>query len=122
MLFWNKTFALTVRALRLDARRQQSHVYRFGFCFLILTNLVAVQQAGIAGAPGRQLFEWIIYTNAVLATIAVPLLFGSAITEEKEERTLAMLRIADVSPLAILMGKFLPRLVVLLLVLAPVAR
>lgn len=117
MLFWNKTFALTVRALRLDARRQQSHGYRFGFCFLILTNLVAVQQAGIAGAPGRQLFEWIIYTNAVLATIAVPLLFGSAITEEKEERTLAMLRIADVSPLAILMGKFLPRLVVLLLVL-----
>ena len=91
---------------------------RFGLAAAVILNLIWNQQMPWArSAPGLALFQWIIYANAVLTTFAGPLLFANAITEEKEERTLALLRVADVGPLTILTGKALPRLAALMLVL-----
>lgn len=113
---YQKTFALTVRALRVDSRNLTPHLLRAGLALFILMYLLSTQQSSTRQAPGRDLFGWIIYTNAVFASFVVPLLFANAITEEKEERTLSLLLIADVSPLALLIGKFLPRMLSVLLV------
>lgn len=107
---YHKTFALTVRALRVDARNLAPHLMRAGLAFFVLLCLMAANEDFSAMAPGRNLFGWIIYTNVLFATLVVPMLFASAITEEKEERTLPLLLIANVSPLTILSGKAVPRL------------
>jgi ABC-type transport system involved in multi-copper enzyme maturation permease subunit len=115
---FHKTLAIAVRALRVDARRNQSHLMRLGFCAIVLLNLFVVQQTAFAfSAPGLRLFQSIVYTTVVCASLAVPLLFATAVTEEKEERTLSLLKVADVRPLTLLTGKFLPRLTSALLIL-----
>jgi len=114
---FNKTFALTIRAFRIDARHIFSHVMRFALAGVVLMALLFVQSQQARSAPGRYLFQWILYTNAFFVTIAGPLLFANAITQEKEERTLALLKIANVGGLTILFGKALPRLWMLFLIL-----
>jgi ABC-type transport system involved in multi-copper enzyme maturation permease subunit len=115
---FHKTLAIAVRALRVDARRSQSHVMRFAFCMIVLANLIVVQQTAFAfSAPGLHLFQGIVYTAAFGISLAVPLLFATAVTEEKEERTLSLLKIADVRALSLLSGKLLPRLTSILLIL-----
>ncbi len=113
----NKTLALSVRALRVDARSKMSHLLRFGLAIIVMMSLISIQESNTNSAPGLSLFSWIVYTNAVLISIMVPLYFANAITEEKEERTLALLLIADVNPATIVLGKALPRLFTLLFVL-----
>ena len=51
------------------------------------------------------------------ATLAGPLMFATCITEEKEEQTLGLLRMANVGPLSLLLGKLAPRLASALLIL-----
>lgn len=113
---YQKTFALTVRALRVDTRQLSPHLMRGGLGLFVLMFLFTTQQEFSAQAPGKTLFSWIIYTNAVFASFVVPMLFASAITEEKEERMLPLLQIAGVSPLTILIGKSIPRMLSLLLI------
>lgn len=114
---FNKTFALTIRAFRIDARHVFSHLMRFALASVVLLSLLSVQSQVARSAPGRYLFQWILYSNAFFVTIAGPLLFANAITQEKEERTLALLKIANVDALTILFGKALPRLWMLFLIL-----
>ncbi len=110
MSMFNKTFALTIRALRVDSRNFSPHIMRAGLGFFILIYLMSVHAEMMYQAPGRTLFGWVIYTNTVFASFVVPMLFATTVTEEKEERTLALLQIADVSPFTLLIGKSLPRM------------
>ncbi len=110
MSMLNMTFALTVRALRVDSRNLSPHLMRAGLGFFVFIFLMSVHAELMYQAPGRTLFGWIIYANTVFASFVVPMLFATAITEEKEERTLALLQIADVSPFTLLIGKSLPRM------------
>lgn len=112
-----KTLAIAIRALRADVRKAQLHVMRFLLCLVILLMLAIAQDSSRLQAPGRQFFQWIMFTNAVFATLGVPMLLAGAITEEKEERMLGLLKIANVSPLSLLLGKLLPRLAAVLLVM-----
>lgn len=113
---YQKTFALTVRALRVDARHLSPHLMRAGLCFVVLLTLSSAQQSFSSQAPGLSFFSSIIYTNAAFASFVIPLLFANSITEEKEERTLPLLQIAGVSPLTILVGKSIPRMIAVLLI------
>jgi ABC-type transport system involved in multi-copper enzyme maturation permease subunit len=72
----------------------------------------------IVGAPGLRFFRSICLLNAVLITLAGFSYFASAITEEKEEGTLGLLKLADLSALSILLGKSTSRLVAALVVFA----
>jgi hypothetical protein len=115
---FRKTVALLLRALRVDARLLRSHFVRFGLLATILWLLyIAEQQATFRGSPGLALFEMITMADMwFIWLIGVPY-FGSAITEEKEERTLALLQMADVGGLALLLGKWMPRLLGMLMLL-----
>jgi len=111
-----KTFALTERSLRVDARGVQGHLLRFLLAGAVLLTLT-VLSGEFGAAPGLVLMSMLAYGNAVIITLAGPIFFGSCITEEKEERTLPLLLMADIGPLAILSGKLLPKLLGVLLVL-----
>ena len=117
------TLAMLHRALRLDARLLRTHLFRVGFAGLMYLSLFyAWVSSSSVGAPGLKLFETMTYLNLVLISLAGISFFATAITEEKEEDTLGLLKLAGVDPLGILLGKSTSRLlgtILLLLVQLP---
>src|SRR5262245_49373029 len=111
-----KTLALLIRALRVDARNFRSHLIRVGLLSVILYSLwFSDFMSPLSGAPGLTLFRILAISNAVFVTIFGVGHFASAIAEEKEERTLGLLKMADVGSLSILLGKWAPRMIAMLL-------
>lgn len=119
----SRTLALLVRSLRVDARLMRTHLFRLFFVGFISVNLAWAQALSVVlGAPGLQFFMQIAYLNFIFISLAGVSFFATAITEEKEEDTLGLLKMAGISPLAILLGKSTSRLlsaVLLLLVQLP---
>lgn len=118
-----QTFALMLRSLRVDARQKRFHLLRLGLgviiaLLLVFIQLVLMEDPMFSSSPGLLFFKFIVWTNAVFAALVGPLIFGASVTEEKEERTLALLKIANVRPISILAGKTIPLLIGMLLVLA----
>ena len=70
------------------------------------------------GAPGLVFLQSATWLQAVFLTISGLGYFASAITEEKEEETLGLLRMTNLNPLSILLGKSTSRLCGALLLLA----
>jgi hypothetical protein len=70
------------------------------------------------GAPGRTFFTTIITLQTAAVTFVGLSYFASAVTEEKEEQTLGLLRMTNLNPLSILLGKSTSRLGGALLLLA----
>jgi ABC-type transport system involved in multi-copper enzyme maturation permease subunit len=113
------TLALLHRALRLDSRLISAHLFRFGFAVLMYFSLIIahLQSYGLAGAPGLRLFESMMTLNVLLIILAGISFFATAITEEKEEETLGLLKMAGLNPLGLLLGKSTSRLINTLLLL-----
>lgn len=113
-----KVLALLVRSLRTDARLLRSHLMRLGIGILILVQLWAVHEASsLTGSPGLAFFTSLTIANLVIISLFGSGVFANAIVEEKEEQTLPLLRMADIGPLSLLLGKWLPRLVMAILML-----
>jgi ABC-type transport system involved in multi-copper enzyme maturation permease subunit len=112
--------ALLQRALRLDARLLSTHLLRLAFVLIMYGCLCFAQAlaAGLTGAPGLKLFSNLLYLNLILIGLAGVSFFATAITEEKEEGTLALLRLAGLNPVGLLLGKSTSRLIGTLLLLA----
>ncbi|SFJ08439.1 ABC transporter permease family protein [Planctomicrobium piriforme] len=114
-----QTLALVRRALRVDVRNLRSHLFRGALAALLLFFLFSTHQMQLViSAPGQTLFSWIAYTNYWFITLAGVSIFASAITEEKEEQTLGLLRMANISGLSVLLGKWIPRLIGAMLLIA----
>lgn len=117
------TLTLLVRAVRLDTRMLFPHLFRFLFVGIIYLPLVWAHSERLRlGAPGLYVFTGMAYLNFVFITLAAVSFFATAITEEKEEETLGLLKMAGVGPVAILLGKSTSRLIaakMLLLVQLP---
>jgi ABC-type transport system involved in multi-copper enzyme maturation permease subunit len=112
---FRKTLALLVRALRVDARSIRPHLIRLGLLATILWLMyISMVGSSFLGAPGLRLFQMLTWVNVWFITIVGVTYFASAITEEKEERTLGLLKMADIGGASILLGKWLPRIVALL--------
>jgi ABC-type transport system involved in multi-copper enzyme maturation permease subunit len=115
--------ALLTQALRLDARRWRAHLVRLGFVIFLYGGLFVANLTTLrVGAPGLKLFTSIVYMNLWLLSLAGCSLFATAITEEKEEDTLGLLKLAGINRVSILLGKSTSRLIVcslLLLVQVP---
>lgn len=116
--------SLFVWSLRSDSRTPYLHVVRAIFCVLILfTVLIAWSAVGSSTVPtGLALFTWISFTNIVIIGVAGISYFVSAVAEEKDSGNLALLKLAGVSPLAIVLCKSVSRQIaalVLLLVQLP---
>ncbi len=111
--------ALFTRALREDTRAKFMYWARAGLVGIVLVDLGITQASmGWAGAPGLQFFNSIVFIDLFFISLAGLSYFSSAITEEKEEQTLGLLRMTNLNPLAILLGKSASRQVGALLLLA----
>lgn len=112
------TMALFVRALRTEARLPSPHVFRLLFVGLIYLTLVSTHSMSVMfGAPGLQVFRSMAYLNFFFITLGGMSFFATAITEEKEEETLGLLKMAGISPVGILLGKSTSRLIAAILLL-----
>lgn len=113
------TFALVERSLRVDTRLARTHLVRFIFAGVILALLVQVHQnIHRYSTPGRDVFEQICWLNFFLLNLAGMSFFSTVITEEKEEMTLGLLRMAGIRGIGILLGKVSPRLLGAVLLLS----
>lgn len=115
----NALLALFIRSLRELLRSKLSYWMlsaTVGLIFLFL--LGASASATATTAPGLKFFQNSLFIVLAFITLAGVSYFASAITEEKEEGTLGLLRMTDLDPLAILLGKGTSRLSGALLLLA----
>lgn len=112
-------FALFTRSIREDARARVPTILRATLVLVILLLLWG-NQSDFARrtAPGREFLFMTLFANLAFLAIATLGNFASAITEEKEDQTLTLLRMTNLSALAILFGKGTSRLFGALLLLA----
>jgi ABC-type transport system involved in multi-copper enzyme maturation permease subunit len=106
------TFALFVRALQEDNRRIIPYIARLLLIITVLGFLAGIHVSSMfaTGAPGREFFAAVIYINLLFVTIVGLFLFATALTEEKEEMTMGLLRMTRISPLSLILGKSTSRL------------
>ena len=114
--------ALFTRSLREDTRAKSTYWARAGLAtFMLFVMWTAASARASGGAPGLVFLQSSAWLQAMFLTISGLGFFASAITEEKEEETLGLLRMTNLSPLSILLGKSTSRLgSALLLLLAQV--
>jgi ABC-type transport system involved in multi-copper enzyme maturation permease subunit len=113
------TLALLLYSLRLESRALSTYLLRgmlaLGILFMLWTTWL---QRDTLGAPGRTFFTGVVMLNLIFITMAGIGVFCAAITEEKEEGTLGLLRMTSLSAVTILLGKGTSRLVGCALLLA----
>ena len=113
------TLALLTRSLREGARFRRAHALRIISVLIVLGLLIAAHvNAGSVGAPGLRFFESLGFLIFGLITLAGFSFFATPISEEKDDGTLALLKLADLSPLSMLLGKSTSRLAAALLMFA----
>ncbi len=106
------TLALLNRSLRTDDRSLPTHLFRLLFVGITYALLVSTHSTSIFfGAPGLIMFQRMCYLNFFCISLAAVSFFATAITEEKEDMTLGLLKMAGISPLGLLLGKAMPRLI-----------
>ena len=107
-------------ALKKDVQLQKMHLFRFaciGLVFILFFS--SWLNSARIGSPGLDFFTKIVWLNFWLVTLAGVGIFSTAITEEKEEETLPLLKLAGISSLGLLLGKSTVRAVrIILLILA----
>ena len=112
--------ALFVRSMREDNRRITTYLVRFVVILLVLLvvgiNHRTYRYGG--GAPGLYVFQAVTMLNVAFICLVRLGYFRTAITEEKEDGTLGLLRMTNMSPLSILLGKSTSRLISFLILLA----
>lgn len=117
------TLALFTRSMQMEARAFRTYLLRIVLLAVLLLAMVIVNNSyAWLDAPGRLLFNWIVYTNAGCIALVGLSFFAAVITEEKEEQTLGLLRMTKLNAVSILLGKSTTRLastVVLLLAQVP---
>jgi hypothetical protein len=111
------TLTLLNRSLRESARKRGAHAVRLISVLVLLGMLIEAHvSSGGVGAPGLRLFHSVCYLSVALISLAGLGFFASAIAEEKEEGTLGLLKMADLSSLSIVLGKSTSRLAIALVV------
>jgi hypothetical protein len=103
--------ALFVRALRQTTKAPSTYLLRGCIALIVLLLLWSAHESlSWAGAAGRRFFSMLIGANYFFVTLIGLGSFASAIAEEKEEGTLGLMCMANLSPVAILFGKSTSRL------------
>ena len=114
-----QTIALFVRSLRRDSRNIFSHLLRGGLVVvLVIICMGAYRNLFMATAGGLRMFTLVMWVNFLFISVAAIGYFSTSITEEKEEDTLGLLRMAGIGPMSLLLGKSISRLWLALVLLA----
>ncbi|HVW01005.1 MAG TPA: hypothetical protein VHB77_11720, partial [Planctomycetaceae bacterium] len=112
--FW----ALINRALTVDAKSLRPHLYRLFFVGInCLSVLWCEATSMVSGAPGLRLFQSIAHIDMVLLTIAGFSIFATAISEEKEDQMIGLLKMTGVSHIGLILGKSTSRMFSVLMLL-----
>lgn len=111
--------ALFVRSIRQHTRHGGTYLLRAGLGCCVVGALVATQAAAsFVGAAGLLFLQIVLFLNYFYLGLAGCSFFAAAITEEKEEGTLSLLRMTNLNALSILLGKSTSRLCAILLLFA----
>ena len=106
------TLSLFNWSLRSDIKSIYPHIIRACFCGFMMLAIIAAWADSLGSmAPGLHFFGWICRLNILLISVSGISYFVTAVTEEKDSGTLALLRLAGVSPLAIVLSKSTSRLI-----------
>ena len=107
----NALLALFTRSVRELLRSKLSYLACGAVIGIIFLLLLGAQSGATATtAPGLKFFASVLIVVLIFITLAGVSYFATAITEEKEEGTLGLLRMTDLDPLSILLGKSTSRL------------
>lgn len=109
--------ALVSQALHQDCRQFSTAFLRATSISLVLAVLALINLASPQMATGLGFASWLMWLNYTGITLAGFSWFAAAITEERERQTLGLLRMTGVNGAAILFGKWLPRIIVILVLL-----
>lgn len=114
----NGAAALFTWTLRMDNRYVHPHLVRAAFALFILFCLsMATFDAFGTNRTGLVFFGLVCQLNVVLIAAAGVSYFVTAVSEEKDAGTFALLQLAGLTPLAITLGKSTSRLVSSLMLL-----
>ena len=112
------TLALFVRAMRVDSRSLKLYMGLLAFLFGTMMALYSAHVDSIRlSAPGRSFFRWMLYIDMVAIFLMATQYFSISIVEEKEEMTLGLLKMAGISPVGLIAGKGIPRLLLVSILL-----
>lgn len=118
-----RAIAFLTRSIRQESRLFSHHLIRGGLAGMVLFMFILQLTASSRfGAAGSRFATSIVMAFYWFLTILGLLYYSVAITEEKEEDTLPLLRMTGVSNFALLTGKSIPRLAIaalFLLVVSP---
>ena len=110
---------LLMRSVRADALKRRAHFLRLASVILILCFLFFAHfHSSTTSAPGLTFFHSIANLGLALISLAGVGHFCNSITEEKEEGTLGLLLLANISAMGILLGKSTNRILSVLLIFA----
>ena len=113
-----QTLAFLTRSIRQESRLLTHHVVRGTLVLLtLMLFFVQVIEAPRRGASGLFLVSSIANCCYVCLTLLGIMYFSLAITEEKEEETLPLLRMTGVRNFTLLIGKSMPRLAIVVLLI-----
>ncbi len=105
-------------SLKMDSKSIYPHVIRAAFSFLMFFFIsVAFTDAFGTSRTGLRYFESICFLNVLLITVCGVSYFVTAVTEEKDAGSFALLRLAGMTALSITLGKSTSRLVSSLMLL-----
>jgi ABC-type transport system involved in multi-copper enzyme maturation permease subunit len=110
--------ALFLRSLREDVRGKSTYIVRAALVALVLFFLWMTHSTSRwTGAVGREFFETVVWIDLFVLSVVGLSYFATAITEEKENETLGLLRMTNLDALSILLGKSTGRLIGALFIL-----
>ncbi len=117
-----RAVAFLTRSIRQESRLISHHFMRGALALVILFLFAAQLSTSVMfGAAGSRFAGMIMQTSYWFLTLIGLMYFSVAITEEKEEDTLPLLRMTGVSVFSLLLGKSVPRLAIVVLFLLVVS-
>lgn len=104
--------------LKMDSRSIYPHIVRAGFAGAMLFAIsMSFTDVFGTGSMGLRFFELVCTLNVLIITVSGISYFVTAVTEEKDAGTYALLRLAGMNSLSITLGKSTSRLVSSLMLL-----
>ena len=108
---------LLSHSLRQESRSTTSHRFRIGSLLVATWILLSAHYyTWFMGGMGREFVRALTYLDLMLILVAGSNYFGSVITEEKEQGTLGLLKLAGFSNAGLMFGKSSARIVIALLI------
>lgn len=110
---------LLSHSLRQESRSRSSHWFRLGSLFIAAWMLATAHYASRSlGSIGGIFVESLAFFDLLMILIAGSSYFGSVITEEKEQGTLGLLKLAGFSNAGLMIGKSTARILSALVIFA----